>query len=93
MFCFPYILENMEEKVMPLTVLTFSQRLGISTAAVNKRLQRTDKKPYMYIGSSGIYTEADFEAIKDGGKRGRPYPDSKQITAPKTNPKKTAKKT
>jgi len=82
----------MEEKIMPLTVLVFSQRLGISTAAVNKRLQRLGKKPYMYIGVSGIYTEADFEAIKDGGKRGRPYPDSKQKTAPKNKTKKQSKK-
>ena len=63
-----------------------SQREGISTDAVIKRLQRAGRKPYMYIGVSGVYKEEDWEAIKGQRKRGR-QPSAKEEPAPESEMK------
>jgi len=68
-----------------LSVFDMAQRLNTSTAAVKMRLSRKGIEPYRYIGTAGIYTENDFEAIKETNKRG---PKRKK---PESN--KTAKKT
>jgi hypothetical protein len=83
----------MEEKTVLLTVQDMAIALKISSVAVNKRLQRANRKPLKYIGSAGVYTEADLRAIKEGGARGRPKAEVKDKTAPKTKPKKPTKKT
>jgi predicted ArsR family transcriptional regulator len=76
-----------------ITVLEIAQKLGISSDAARKRLNRLGVEPLRYIGSAAIYREAALEAIKDRGARGRPKAGEKTKTAPKTKPKKTAKKT
>jgi len=75
-----------------LTVLDMAQELGISSEAVNKRLQRYERKPYKYIGSAGIYRDDDLEAIREGGKRGRPVTKPQSNKPPKQTKKKITKK-
>jgi hypothetical protein len=70
------------------TVADIANELGITSVATNMRLQRKGRKPFKYIGSAGLYTKADLEAIRDGGQRGRPKAEIK----PKAKPKKTVKK-
>ncbi|MDR0472349.1 MAG: hypothetical protein LBH43_01565 [Treponema sp.] len=82
----------MDGKTALLTVMEMAQELGISSAAVNKRLQRKDRKPCKYIGTAGMYTKADLEAIRDGGKRGRPKVEEDKPPA-MAKQKTTAKKT
>jgi hypothetical protein len=72
-----------------ITVLDMAQALGISSAAVKMRLSRKGIEPFKYIGSAGIYTKVDLEAIREGGKRGRPKPDSKSKPVPKNKTKKS----
>ena len=79
----------MESKL--LTVSDIAQALGITNIAANTRLHRKGLRPCKFIGSAGLYTEADLEAIRDGGKRGRPKA-AEEKPAPKAKPKKTAKK-
>jgi hypothetical protein len=82
-----------------LTVLDIAQQLGVSSGAVNKRLERKGIKPFRYVGPAGLYRKADMEAIRDGGTRGRPKaasdgaptPAPKNKAAPKAKPKKTPK--
>jgi len=71
-----------------ITVLDMAQRLKTSSVAIKMRLSRKGIAPFKYIGSAGLYTEKDFEAIKDGGTRGRP-PVTKTKKPPKKSPKKT----
>jgi hypothetical protein len=82
----------MEDKAALLTVRDMAVVLKISDVAVNKRLQRVKRKPLRYIGTAGVYTSADLEAIRTGGARGRPKAVEKVKTAPKIKPKKNIKK-
>lgn len=74
-----------------ITVLEMAQALGASSDAIKRRLQRKGIKPFRYIGSAGIYKNEDFEAIKDGGKRGEPAKANNALK-PKAAKKKAKKK-
>jgi len=76
------------EDMEGITVLDMAQRLGTSSAAVKMRLSRKGREPFKYVGSAGLYTEADFEAIREA-KRGRPYP-AKEEPTPETKGEKKA---
>jgi len=82
----------MDGKTTLWTVADMAKELGVSSEAVNKRLQRIERGPCKYIGSAGLYTKDDLEAIRGGGKRGRPKVMIENKRDPKIKPKKAAKK-
>jgi predicted ArsR family transcriptional regulator len=73
-----------------ITVLDIAQRLGISSDAARKRLNRLGIKPLRYIGSAALYRENDIEVIQDHGTRGRPKVPEKALE-PAGKEKTTAK--
>jgi hypothetical protein len=73
------------------TVSEIAKELEITTTATNARLNRKGRRPCKFIGSAGLYTKADLEAIRDGGKRGRPKAKTSK-PAPKTKKKVATKK-
>jgi hypothetical protein len=71
-----------------LTLAEIANKLGITAMAAMSRMRREGRKPYKYIGSAGLYTNADLEAIRGHSQRGRPKAENK----PKPEPKKPEKK-
>jgi hypothetical protein len=57
---------------MDITIKEMTQILGIAHVSVMARLRKAGIKPYKYIGHCGIYTQADFNAIKKVRPPGRP---------------------
>jgi hypothetical protein len=72
-----------------ITALEMSHILGVSSDGVKRRLQRKGIRPFKYIGPVGLYKNADLEAIKDGGIRGRPKAKPPEPTTKKTKAKTT----
>jgi hypothetical protein len=64
-----------------ITIVDMARELGISSSAAIKRLQRKGIRPFRYIGSAGVYKASDLEAIREGGKRGRPWPAKDEPTS------------
>lgn len=54
------------------------------------RFQRRGIKPFKYIGSAGIYTEADVEAIKDAYQGNHKENKDASIPSPKLKAKPKA---
>ena len=80
-----------------MTVNDMAKALGgnISTDAVKKRLQRKERKPFKYVGPTGIYTDDDLAAIKDvslGPPKSKPKAKPEAKKKPKTTAKKKVKK-
>jgi hypothetical protein len=76
--------------------LSVSSGRNVTSVAVKMRLQRREIKPFKYIGPTGLYKEADFDAIKDAYLGRHPSkkeaPEAAPAPEPKTKPKATTPK-
>lgn len=67
-----------------ITASEMATKLKLPIDTVKKRLLRAGRRPF---SQEALYTNEDFEAIRDSPGKGRPK------TAPEEKPKKQAKKT
>jgi hypothetical protein len=78
-----------EEQGQPIS--EFAKRLNISALAAKSRLNRRGIKPFKYIGPTGLYKEADFDAIKDAYLGKHPTKKEEPEAAPAPTPKPKTK--
>jgi hypothetical protein len=72
--------------------LSVTSGKNVTSVAVKMRLHRRNIKPFKYIGSTGLYREEDFDAIKDAYLGKHPVTKDNSKNAPKAKAKKPTKK-
>lgn len=68
-----------------MTVSEMANKLKLPIATVKKRLLRAGRKPF---SQEALYTEADFNAIKDSPGKGRPKKTAPESVKPVKKTKK-----
>jgi hypothetical protein len=76
-----------------IPVSEIAKRLDITSEAVKMRFKRRGIKPFKYIGPTGLYTDADIDAIKDAYLGKHPSKKETSKSKPATAKSKVSAKT